>query len=56
MATTALPVIEIAKNTYEIDEFDCGSVFVLVGEKEAMVIDCGTGISCSSASPAPVFI
>ena len=24
MATTALPVVEIAKNTYEIDEFDCG--------------------------------
>ena len=44
MATTALPVIEIAKNTYEIDEFDCGSVFVLVGEKEAMVIDTGTGV------------
>ena len=31
MATTALPVIEISKNTWEIDEFDCGSIFVLEG-------------------------
>ena len=44
MATTALPVIEIAKNTWEIDEFDCGSIFVLEGEEKAMVIDTGTGI------------
>lgn len=44
MSTTAHPIIEIAKNTYEIDEFDCGSIFVLVGEEKAMVIDTGSGI------------
>ena len=44
MATKALPVVEIAKDTYEIDEFDCGSIFVLVGADKAMVIDTGSGI------------
>ena len=44
MITRAHPVTEIAKNTYEIDEFDCGSVFVLVGDTHAMVIDTGSGI------------
>ena len=38
------PIVEIAKDTYEIDEFDCGSIFVLVGKDKAMVIDTGTGI------------
>ena len=32
MLTTAQPIVEIAKDTYEIDEFDCGSIFVLVGK------------------------
>ena len=44
MLTTAQPIVEIAKDTYEIDEFDCGSIFVLVGKDKAMVIDTGTGI------------
>jgi len=42
--TPKLPYVEIAPNTYELDEFDCGSVFVLVGEEKAMVIDTGTGV------------
>ncbi len=44
MATTEMKIIEIAKNTYEIDEFDCDSIFVLVGEEKALVIDTGTGV------------
>ena len=39
MLTTAQPIVEIAKDTYEIDEFDCGSIFVLVGKDKAMVIE-----------------
>ena len=56
MLTTAQPIVEIAKDTYEIDEFDCGSIFVLVGKDKAMVIDTGTGIgdlpSCSRTPTA----
>jgi len=44
MTTQAHPIKEIAKNTYEIDEFDCGSIFLLVGEEKALVIDTGSGI------------
>jgi len=44
MTTQAYPVKEIAKNTYEIDEFDCASIFLLVGEEKALVIDTGSGI------------
>lgn len=44
MATQAHPVKEIAPNTYEIDEFDCASIFLLVGDEKALVIDTGSGI------------
>jgi hydroxyacylglutathione hydrolase len=44
MKTQAFPFKEIAPDTYEIGEFDCGSIFLLVGEEKAMVIDTGTGI------------
>lgn len=37
-------IIEIAPKTYEIDEFDCDSIFVLLGENKALVIDTGTGV------------
>ncbi len=38
------PYVEFAPRTWEIDEFDCASIFVLEGDEKAMVIDCGIGI------------
>ena len=32
MKTQAFPYIEIARNAYEIGEFDCASIFLLVGD------------------------
>ncbi|MCU0522800.1 MAG: MBL fold metallo-hydrolase [Anaerolineae bacterium] len=42
--TQAFPYTEIAPNTYEIGEFDCASMFLIVGDEKAMLIDTGTGI------------
>jgi hydroxyacylglutathione hydrolase len=44
MKTQAFPYKEIATNTFEIGEFDCASIFLLVGDEKAMLIDTGTGI------------
>ncbi len=44
MLSRKLPFYEIENGIYEIDEFDCVSVFVIVGEKRALVVDTGTGI------------
>lgn len=44
MRTRALPYYEFAEGIFEIDEFDCASVFVIVGEERALVLDTGTGI------------
>ncbi len=44
MKTQAYPFHEIAPNTYEIGEFDCASIFLLVGDEKAMLIDTGIGI------------
>lgn len=44
MKTQAFPYKEIAPNTFEIGEFDCGSIFLLAGDEKAMLIDTGTGI------------
>lgn len=44
MKTQAYPWMEIAPNTYEIGEFDCASMFLLVGDEQAMLIDTGVGI------------
>lgn len=44
MLTKLFPMVQFKKDTWEIDEFDCASVFLLVGEEKAMVIDCGYGI------------
>ena len=38
------PVVEFRPRTWEIDEFDCASIFVLEGEEKALVIDTGIGI------------
>jgi hydroxyacylglutathione hydrolase len=44
MKTQAFPYREIAPNTYEIGEFDCASMFLLIGAEKAMLIDTGVGI------------
>lgn len=44
MKRKTLPFCEIQDGIYEIDEFDCDNIFVIVGEKSALVIDAGTGI------------
>ena len=42
--TKLFPMVQFKKNTWEIDEFDCASIFLLIGAEKAMVIDCGMGI------------
>jgi glyoxylase-like metal-dependent hydrolase (beta-lactamase superfamily II) len=44
MLTKLFPMVQFKKDTWEIDEFDCASIFLLVGKERAMVIDCGMGI------------
>lgn len=44
MKTQDFPHAEIAPNTYEIGEFDCASMFLLIGDEKAMLIDTGVGI------------
>ena len=44
MRTCGLPYYEFCEGVFEIDEFDCVSIFVIVGERRALVLDCGTGI------------
>jgi glyoxylase-like metal-dependent hydrolase (beta-lactamase superfamily II) len=44
MKTRAYPFKEIGPDTFEIGEFDCASIFLLVGEQKAMLIDTGVGI------------
>ncbi|WP_455436230.1 MBL fold metallo-hydrolase [Hungatella hathewayi] len=44
MRTQLYPIVQFKKDTWEIDEFDCASIFLLVGEEKAMVIDTGMGI------------
>ena len=39
MKTRLYPMVQFKKDTWEIDEFECASVFVLVGKEKAMVID-----------------
>lgn len=35
---------EIAKNVYKINEYNLTTAFLIVGEKRAVTIDCGTGV------------
>jgi hydroxyacylglutathione hydrolase len=44
MKTQAYPYKLIAPSTYEIGEFDCASMFLLIGDERAMLIDTGIGI------------
>ena len=42
--TKLFPMVQFKKDTWEIDEFDCASMFLLIGTEKAMLIDCGMGI------------
>ncbi|MBQ8110653.1 MAG: MBL fold metallo-hydrolase [Clostridia bacterium] len=42
--TKLYPMVQFKKDTWEIDEFDCASVFLLIGAERALLIDCGMGI------------
>lgn len=44
MLTQLFPMVQFKKDTWEIDEFDCASIFLLIGTQKAMVIDLGMGI------------
>jgi glyoxylase-like metal-dependent hydrolase (beta-lactamase superfamily II) len=38
-------IVEIAYNTYFINEFGMNAMYLVVGEKRALVIDAGTGFA-----------
>ena len=42
--TRLYPMVQFKKDTWEIDEFDCASMFLLIGAERALLIDCGMGI------------
>ena len=42
--TRLYPMVQIRKGTWEIDEFDAASMFLLEGEARALLIDTGMGI------------
>ena len=44
MVCRNLPYYELRPGIFEVDEFDCVSCFVVVGEKSALLLDVGTGI------------
>lgn len=44
MLTRLYPMVQFKKDTWEIDEFECASIFLLVGSERALLIDCGMGI------------
>ncbi|MCJ7550582.1 MAG: MBL fold metallo-hydrolase, partial [Anaerolineae bacterium] len=44
MLTDLYPMVQFKEDTWEIDEFDCASVFLLIGQDKAMLIDTGMGI------------
>ena len=44
MLIKLFPTVQFRKNTWEIDEFDCASIFLLEGTEKALVIDLGMGI------------
>lgn len=44
MLTKLYPMVQFRKDTWEIDEFDCASMFLIIGEERAMLIDTGFGI------------
>lgn len=49
MMLSRYPCIQIAENTWEINEFDCASLFLLAGQDSALLIDTGIGIGALDA-------
>lgn len=43
-ACVTMPYFECREGIFEIDEFDCTEIFVVVGDEKALVVDTGTGI------------
>lgn len=41
MVTDLHPMVQFKQETWEIDEFDCASLFLLIGQGKVMLIDCG---------------
>ena len=48
-------VIEIAKNTYAINEFGLSACYFLIGEERALLIDTACGLSDLKSIAAEVF-
>lgn len=44
MLTRLYPMVQFRKDTWEIDEFDNASMFLLIGAERAMLIDTGFGV------------
>lgn len=44
MRTTKYPIVKFEEHTYEINEFDCASMYLLEGSEYALLIDCGIGL------------
>lgn len=42
--TRLYPMVQFKKDTWEIDEFDLASMYLLIGSEKAMLIDCGMGV------------
>ena len=42
--TIRYPMVQFRRDTWEIDEFDQASMFLLIGTERAMLIDCGMGL------------
>lgn len=47
--TKLYPIVQIRKDTWEIDEFDVASLFLLIGTEKAMLIDTAGWASAISA-------
>ena len=39
MLTKLYPMVQFHKDTWEIDEFECASMFLLIGSERALLID-----------------
>ena len=48
--TRRYPLVQFKKDTWEIDEFDVASMYLLVGKEKAMLIDCGMGLGVGLAA------
>lgn len=56
-----LPIKEICKNVYLINEFDGTNCYLIVGSEKALLIDCGTGFcdlrgACEEITDKPIIL